>query len=59
MTLKSDQDLDPDPHCLVPWIRIRIETKSWIPILIRIETYADPQYWFTLFPEPQKETEVD
>jgi hypothetical protein len=39
VTFKSDQDLDPDPHWLAPWIRIRIriEIKSWIRIqLVRI-----------------------
>ncbi len=52
LPLKSDQDLDPDPHCLV---RSRMEIKSWIRIYI--ETYEDPQHWFTPFPEPQKEIE--
>jgi hypothetical protein len=36
-----------DPH-LAPWIWIRIEVKSWIRILIRIETSADPQHWSNL-----------
>jgi hypothetical protein len=38
--IKSDQY--PDPHWFGPWIRIRIEVKSWIRI--RNETNADPKY---------------
>jgi hypothetical protein len=49
VTLKSDQDPDPDPHCFASWVPIRIEIKSWIRIKIKswiwipIETNADPQ----------------
>jgi hypothetical protein len=43
VTAKSDQD--PDPQ-LAPWIRIRIEIKSWIQICT--ETNADPQYCILL-----------
>ncbi len=47
VTETSDHDLDPDPHRLAPWIRIRIwiriEVKSWI--WIRIETNADPEHY--------------
>jgi hypothetical protein len=46
VTAESEQD--PDPHgsasVLAPWIRIRIEVKSWIRIRNRVENNADPQH---------------
>jgi hypothetical protein len=41
VTAKSE---DPDTHGLAPWIRMRIEVKSWIRI--HIETSADPKHCF-------------
>ena len=33
---------------MAPWIQIRIGLAPWIRILIRIETDADPQHWYTV-----------